>query len=46
MEKINFKELTDEEVWEIAHKYGDLAWQDCTIEFVKEILKKAQEKNG
>jgi hypothetical protein len=38
------KTLTDEEIWELAHPYGDLAWQDCTLEFARAILKKAQEK--
>ena len=37
------KELTDEEIWELAHPYGDLAWQDCTLEFARAILRKAQE---
>ena len=36
-------ELTDEEIWEIAQPYGDLAWQDCTLDFARAILKKAQE---
>ena len=35
--------LTDEEIWELAHPYGDLAWQDCTLEFARAILLKAQE---
>jgi hypothetical protein len=38
------KTLTDEEIWELAHPYGDLAWQDCTLEFARAILRKAQEK--
>ena len=38
------KTLTDEEIWELAHPHGDLAWQDCTLEFARAILKKAQEK--
>ena len=38
------KELTDEEIWEIAQPYGDLAWQDCTLDFARAILRKAQEK--
>ena len=36
------KELTDEEIWEIAQPYGDLAWQDCTLDFARAILRKAQ----
>ena len=36
--------LTDEEIWELAHPYGDLAWQDCTLEFARAILRKASEK--
>jgi len=36
--------LTDEEIWELAHPYGDLAWQDCTLEFARALLRKAQEK--
>jgi len=38
------KTLTDEEIWELAHPYGDLAWQDCTLDFARAILRKAQEK--
>jgi hypothetical protein len=38
------KTLTDEEIWELAHPHGDLAWQDCTLEFARAILRKAQEK--
>jgi len=38
------KELTDEEIWELAEPYGDLAWQDCTLEFARAILRKAGEK--
>ena len=38
------KTLTDEEIWELAQPHGDLAWQDCTLEFAKAILRKAQEK--
>jgi hypothetical protein len=37
------KTLTDEEIWELAHPCGDLAWQDCTLEFARAILRKAQE---
>jgi hypothetical protein len=37
------KTLTDEEIWELAHPHGDLAWQDCTLEFARAILRKAQE---
>jgi hypothetical protein len=38
------KTLTDEEIWELAQPYGDLPWQDCTLEFARAILRKAQEK--
>ena len=38
------KTLTDEEIWELAEPYGDLAWQDCTLDFARAILRKAQEK--
>jgi len=37
------KTLTDEEIWELAEPYGDLAWQDCTLEFARAILRKASE---
>ena len=37
------KTLTDEEIWELAQPHGDLAWQDCTLEFARAILRKAQE---
>jgi hypothetical protein len=40
----HMRELTDEEIWELAHPYGDLAWQDCTLEFARAILKKASDK--
>jgi hypothetical protein len=36
------KTLTDEEIWELAQPYGDLAWQDCTLDFARAILRKAQ----
>ena len=38
------KTLTDKEIWELAQPHGDLAWQDCTLEFARAILKKASEK--
>ena len=38
------KTLTDEEIWELAQPHGDLAWQDCTLDFARAILKKASEK--
>ncbi len=38
------KTLTDEKIWELAHPHGDLAWQDCTLEFARAILRKAQDK--
>jgi len=42
--KPSAKTLTDEEIWELAEPYGDLAWQDCTLDFARAILRKAQEK--
>ncbi len=27
------KTLTDDEIWELAHQHGDLACQDCTLEW-------------
>ena len=39
------KTLTDEEIWELAQPHGDLAWQDCTLDFARAILKKAQEND-
>ena len=39
------KTLTDEEIQEIAHDYGEIGWLgDTTYEFAKAILRKAQEK--
>ena len=39
------KELTDEEIQEIAHGFGEIAWLgDTTYEFARAILRKAQEK--
>jgi hypothetical protein len=38
------KDLTDEEIWELAQPHGDLTWQDCTLDFARAILKKASEK--
>jgi hypothetical protein len=38
------KTLTDEEIWELAQPYGDLPWQDCTLEFARAILRKAQDE--
>ena len=38
-------ELTDEEIQEIAHGFGEIAWLgDTTYEFARAILRKAQEK--
>ena len=40
-----FKELTDEEIQEIAHGFGAIGWMgDTTYEFARAILRKAQEK--
>lgn len=37
-------ELTDEEIQEIAHGFGEIAWLgDTTYEFARAILRKAQE---
>jgi hypothetical protein len=39
------KELTDEEIQEIAHSFGAIEWMgDTTYEFARAILRKAQEK--
>ena len=39
------KELTDEEIQEISHGFGEIAWLgDTTYEFARAILRKAQEK--
>ena len=39
------KELTDEEIQEVAHGFGAIGWMgDTTYEFARAILKKAQEK--
>jgi hypothetical protein len=38
------KTLTDEEIWELAQPHSDFAWQDCTLDFARAILRKAQEK--
>jgi hypothetical protein len=43
--KVQVKELTDEEIWELAQPHGDLAWQDCTLDFARAILRKAQDKD-
>jgi hypothetical protein len=38
------KELTDEEIQEVAHGFGEIAWLgDTTYDFAKAILRKAQE---
>jgi hypothetical protein len=36
------KTLTDEEIWELAQPHSDFAWQDCTLDFARAILRKAQ----
>jgi hypothetical protein len=39
------KELTDEEIQEVAHGFGAIGWMgDTTYEFARAILRKAQEK--
>jgi 3-deoxy-D-arabino-heptulosonate 7-phosphate (DAHP) synthase class II len=39
------KELTDEEIQEVAHGFGAIGWMgDTTYEFGRAILRKAQEK--
>jgi hypothetical protein len=40
-----FKELTDEEIQEIAHGFEAIGWMgETTYEFARAILRKAQEK--
>ena len=38
------KELTDEEIKQLAEENLDMDWQTGVIEFAKAILRKAQEK--
>ena len=38
------KELTDEEIEELAEQHLDMDWQTGVIEFARAILRKAQEK--
>ena len=39
------KELTDEEIQEVAHGFGAIGWMgDTTYEFARAILRKALEK--
>ena len=39
------KELSDEEIQEIAHDYGEIGWLgDTTYDFARAILKKASER--
>ena len=39
------KELTDEEIQEVAHGFGAIGWMgDTTYEFARAILRKAQER--
>jgi len=39
------KELTDEEIQEVAHGFGAIGWMgDTTYEFARAILRKAQDK--
>jgi hypothetical protein len=43
--ELTAKTLTDEEIQEIAHDYGEIAWLgDTTYDFARAILKKASEK--
>ena len=45
IEALKAKTLTDEEIQEIAHDYGEIGWLgDTTYEFARAILRKAQEK--
>jgi hypothetical protein len=38
------KELTDEEIQEVAHDFGAIGWMgDTTYDFARAILRKAQE---
>jgi hypothetical protein len=42
---LEMRELTDEEIQEVAHGFGEIAWLgDTTYDFAKAILRKAQEK--
>ena len=39
------KELTDEEIQEVAHGFGAIGWMgDTTYEFARAILRKAQDE--
>ena len=39
------KELTDDEIQEVAHGFGAIGWMgDTTYEFARAILRKAQKK--
>jgi hypothetical protein len=39
------KQLTDEEIQEVAHGFGAIGWMgDTTYEFARAILRKAQKK--
>jgi hypothetical protein len=42
---LEMRELTDEEIQEVAHGFGAIGWMgDTTYEFARAILRKAQEK--
>jgi hypothetical protein len=42
---LEMRELTNEEIQEVAHGFGEIAWLgDTTYDFAKAILRKAQEK--
>ena len=44
VEGMAVKELTDEEIQEVAHGFGAIGWMgDTTYEFARAILRKAQE---
>lgn len=38
--------LTEDEIWPLAQDYGDLSWQNCTLDFARAIEAKLKEKNG
>ena len=42
---LQLRQLTDEEIQEVAHGFGAIGWMgDTTYEFARAILRKAQEK--
>jgi sugar phosphate isomerase/epimerase len=45
LDKPQIKELSDEEIQEISHDFGEIAWLgETTYNFARAILKKASEK--